>query len=113
MIEITLAQYLKKKMNPIPVYLEYPDKNLTEFVVLEKTGSGELNYIKEAQFAIQSISTSKLDAAKLNYAIIDAMKDMTDEVDCICEAVKNSDYDFTDSTTKQYRYQAIYDIKYC
>jgi hypothetical protein len=60
-------------------------------------------------FAIQSISDSLLGAATLNEAVKLAM-DSAASLAEVCSANLNSDYNFTDTSTKQYRYQAIYDI---
>ncbi|MEI3522519.1 MAG: hypothetical protein V8Q40_16600 [Anaerosacchariphilus sp.] len=39
----------------------------------------------------------------------DAMEDIV-ELDSISQAELNTDYNFTDTQTKRYRYQAVYDL---
>ena len=51
-------------------------------------------------------------AAELNETVKAAMDELA-ELRGIGSVSLNSDYNFTDSTTKQYRYQAIYNITYC
>lgn len=89
--------------------MEVPNSNEGTFVVIEKTGSGENDGIYNATFAIQSYAPSLNLTAVLNEKIKDAMKDIT-ELDEICDCDLNSDYNFTNPTTKQYRYQAVFDI---
>ena len=67
--------------------------------------------IRNATIAIQSFSISKIGAAELNEKIIASMLDIT-ELDDICRCELNSDYDFTDTQRKKYRYQAVFDITY-
>ena len=50
-----------------------------------------------------------LQAAELNEQVKDAMEDIV-ELDSISQAELNTDYNFTDTQTKRYRYQAVYDL---
>ena len=108
-IEEIVRDYLSKKLILTPVRLELPNNPPDIIVVLEKTGSNEVNHIKSATFAIQSYSKSMLDAMELNEQVKQAMKDIV-ELDQIGACNLNSDYNFTDTTTKKYRYQAVFDI---
>lgn len=112
MIEVTTLKYLTSKLS-IPAYMEYPEEEIDEFLVLDKTGSSRLNGIQSASLAIQSHGKTLQKAAELNYKVIDAMDNFADEVDSICFVELNSDYEYTDEATKHYRYQAIFEIKYC
>ena len=62
-------------------------------------------------FAFQSYSTSLYNASLLNELTKQAVDSLI-ELDDIASVRLNTDYNFTDSTTKQYRYQAVYDIKH-
>lgn len=108
MIETFLIEYLNKKMS-VPVYAEVPhDKD--EFVVIEKTGSGEFNKIYSQTIAFQSYSSkSMLRAIEINEELKQAVNDSI-ECEEISKAKLNSDYNFTDTSTKFYRYQALYDL---
>ncbi|MEG2652220.1 MAG: hypothetical protein RSA17_01480 [Ruthenibacterium sp.] len=108
MIEKILLDYLSAAL-PVPVRMEIPEKPPPSFVILEKTGGGRKNGINTATIAIQSYAGTMLAAAGLNEAIKFAMDDVAD-LWAICKAELNSDYNFTDTASKRYRYQAVYDI---
>lgn len=110
MIEEIIMDYLNEKLD-YPVLMEEPEERLQRYVVIEKTGGGLENYIHNATLAIQSYAESKYEAAVLNEQVKNAM-DMAIVLDSIGESKLNSDYEFTDTTKKQYRYQAVYDLVY-
>jgi len=107
MIEKIVRDFLEEKLK-LGVYLEVP-KGETTFIVLEKTGSYEENYIYNTTIAIQSYGASLYEAAQLNSQVIEVMKEII-ELDEISSCELNSDYNFTDTETKRYRYQAVYDL---
>ena len=110
MIEKIILDYLNKTLD-VPVYMEAPADIVESYVIIEKTGSSETNHIKEATLAIQSVAPSLYKAACLNEAVKTAMDDST-ALSSVARAKCNSDYNFTDTTTKSYRYQAVYDVVY-
>lgn len=109
MIEKIIIDYLSSALSPVPVFMEYPEDNALPFIVVEKTGSGRTNRINSATVAIQSVAVSLYKAAELNEAVKMAMDLFTGD-DKICNVSLNSDYNFTNTQTKQYRYQAVFDI---
>lgn len=108
MIEKIVRDFLSQKLT-VPVRMEVPSDPPESFVVLEKTGSGRSNRISTATIAAQSYAKSMLDAAELNEQVKAAMDDLID-LDEVCRSQLNSDYNFTDTASKRYRYQAVYDI---
>ena len=109
MIEEIVLNHLGNSMD-CPVYMETPERNApTEYVLIEKTGSGNENFITTSTLAIQSISTSMIGAARLNERLKEAMKTLILD-DSITRCKLDSDYNFTDPETSKYRYQAVYDI---
>lgn len=108
MIEITVLNYLNHCLTP-PCYMEMPDDPSGSFVIIEKTGSSVSNRISQATFAIQSYASSLADAATLNEQVKTAMEAMI-ELDEISRVELNSDYNYTDTDLKAYRYQAVYVI---
>lgn len=110
MIEIILLEFLKSRLG-VPVYMEVPEKDLESFVVLEKTGSSKVNHIPSATIAAQSYGKSLYEAAKLNEQAKNAIESAI-ELDEVSAVRLNSDYNFTDTATKRYRYQALYVITY-
>ena len=110
MIELIVLRYLESTLS-VPVYMEKPTKDQEEYVLIEKTGSGKENYINSATFAIQSLSASMYGAASLNEDVKAAMDAITDTAE-VSKSSLNSDYNYTDTTQKKYRYQAVYDLFY-
>lgn len=110
MIELVILNHLKEGLD-VPVFMEKPTNAPSEYVLFEKTGGGRNETMPSATFAFQSYSTSLFKAAVLN----EAVKNEVDHLillDEIRGVTLNTDYNFTDTTTKQYRYQAVYDIKH-
>ena len=112
MIEEILRGYLQSKLGAIPVRLEREESLPEKYVILEKTGSSEENQIRTATFAVQSYAGSLYEAAALNELIKEHMEALPDERDDIFACELNSDYNFTDTTFREYRYQAVFDIVY-
>lgn len=110
MIDKTIYDYLNNCMD-VPVYMEKQDSMPETYVLIEKTGSSVSNYIYSATFAIQSYSTSMYKASELNEIVKEKMDDLI-TLPNISKSSLNSDYNFTDTQTKKYRYQAVYDIYY-
>ena len=107
-IEIIVLNYLNEHAS-VPVYLERPARKPPSFILVEKTGSGRSNHINEATIAVQSWAPRLTEAAALNEEV-KALMDNLIELDSISRSQLNSDYNFTNTADKQYRYQAVYDI---
>ncbi|EPA0803230.1 hypothetical protein ACQZUA_000780 [Enterococcus hirae] len=110
MIEIIIKQYLDSHLS-VPSFLEQSGKMPDSYILFEKTGSSKRNYLSSATFAFQSYAESMYDAAKLNEELKEVVENMI-ELDEISNVQLNSDYNFTDTTTKKYRYQAVFDINH-
>lgn len=108
MIEKIILEYLNRKID-IPVYMEEDDKMPEEYILIEKTGSGGNGYIKKATITFQSFSTSLYGAAIVNEKLKKVLENII-ELNVITECELNSDYNYTDTKRKKYRYQAVYDI---
>ena len=115
MIETTLISFLQNKTSALDnVFAERPDNIPEKYIVLEKTGTSTSNMITTSTVAIQSCCDSMqgksfLDAAELNEELKGVMEELI-ELDDIVMVNLNSDYNYTDDTTKEYRYQAVYEI---
>lgn len=111
MIEVLVLSYLKSALD-VPVYALMPDLSKNkEFVLIEKTFESDTNQLKECNIAIQSYADSLYNAILLDHKVQKSMKSF-DSVNNIASVHLTNDYNFTDTTTKKYRYQAIYKIKY-
>lgn len=110
-IEKLILDYLIESIGS-DVYIETPDPMPSEYIVLEKTGSSEVDRMNSAVIAIQSISDKSLfRAAEINEAVKKAMQHITDST-AITSCELNTDYNYTNTSTKQYRYQAIFNLFY-
>lgn len=108
MIEKTLLDHLNGLLQE-PVYLDVPAKPPVQYYKLEKTGSGEENQIRFSTFALQSYGGSLLETVKMNYLGIEAMRQAV-QLRTVAYVVLDSDYNFTDTSRKQHRYQAVFHI---
>lgn len=108
MIEKTLLDYLIEKLH-IPVFCEVPENVPDTYVILERTGGSVNNHLKESTFAFKSYAPTLLDAATLDASVIDALL-ASPSLAAISAARLNSHYNFTDTTTHEYRYQAVFDF---
>lgn len=111
MIEKIVLDYLNNKLNGVPVVMEQPQTPADKFVLIEKTGSSEADYIQSATLAVQSYDTSLFGAASLNETVKTAMREII-TLPQIARCKANGDYNFTDPTTKRYRYQAVFELTY-
>ena len=98
-------------MDDVKAYGEKPKNEGKKFILVEKTGSSETDHIKSAVIAIQSYADSKYHAAELNELLKEKMEEMIRLPD-ISKCKLNSDYPYPDTTTKEERYQAVFDIVY-
>lgn len=110
MIEKTLLDYLQEYLN-VPVSMEVPSDPPASFVVIQRTSGTEENGLKSAMMAVQSYGDSLLHAAETNEHVKDVMS-VFQMQPSIAGCHLNSDYMFTDTTSKRYRYQAIFDVFY-
>lgn len=112
LIEATVISHLSTELNTDDIYAERPANPPDEFYLVEKTSSDETNHIQAATVAVQSVSRSSLlRAAEMSKAAEKAMRSLTDEPD-VSRCKLNSAYNYTDTETKEYRYQAVFDITY-
>lgn len=105
MIVKTLLDFLGSELD-VGVYMEQPSE-LTNYVLLDQTGSSRTNHITATTIAVQSYGPSLYEAMVLNEAVKEAM-DKFVELDEVTRVELDTDYNFTDTTTKQYRFQAVY-----
>ena len=105
MIEKTILDYLGEHLS-VPVYMEEPIDKPASYVLIERTGSSESDLIESTTLALQSYGASLYDAAALNMAVKSRIKQAV-ELPSVSAVYINSDYNFTDTETKRYRYQCV------
>lgn len=112
MIEKVLANKLGGLID-CPVFFEIPGKDCPErFVLVEKTGSSAEDSFYESTIAVQSYAGSMQGAAELNDLVKRTMLTDVPDGDYITSVLLNSDYNFTDKSTKRYRYQAVFGVSH-
>lgn len=110
MIEPTVIAYLDARLD-VPVSGAVPPEPPASFVTVEKTGGRFNNRISAATVSVQSWAPSIAQAAALNDQVKAAMAGIT-QLDRVSSCSLNTDYNFTDSTRKRCRYQAVFDVVY-
>ncbi len=110
MIESIVIKYLSEKL-AVPVFAEVQEKEYPSFCIVEKTGSSKSDHIESATITVQSYSTTLFNASLLNEDVKNAMENIID-LENISECSLNSDYNYTDTTTKKYRYQSVFNITF-
>ena len=108
MIIKTLLDYLTENLEGIYVGMEAPEQ-LTDYVLIDQTGSAKTNHITTTTVAIQSYGASLYEALLLNEQVKDAMDGFL-ALDEVARVHLETDYNFTNTETKQYRWQAVYQI---
>ena len=109
MITKDLLDYLDEEL-PVGVYMEAPEQ-LTNYILLDQTGSSRINHIITTTIAIQSYASSLYEAMVLNEAVKAAMDGFL-ELAQVIKVELETDYNFTNTATKQYRWQAVYSINH-
>lgn len=114
MIETVLQNFIKSKFTTpelldVPVLFEVPENIPPAYVVLERTGGYKSNCLNYSTFAIKSYAPTLYGAAILDSIICEIVLQAT-ECPEISSARLNSHYNYTDTSTKEYRYQAVFDI---
>ena|SRR5690625_892297 len=101
MIEIIIKEYLDNNFH-VPIFSEKPIDKPKRFIVIDKTGSGKNEHLPSATIAFQSYAESKYEASLLNEQLKTVIENMIN-LNEIRFVELNSDYNFTDTTTKEYK----------
>lgn len=112
MIETTILDYLSARAG-VPCHMEVPKTAPDSFVILDKTGGTKDNLLSRATVAIQSYAASLYEAAVLNDHIVKYMEELPENaVNVTKVGINSGGYNFPDTDSKRYRYQAVFDIYY-
>jgi hypothetical protein len=110
MFEVTLRNYLVDSLSA-PVYFDMPKDYPSKFFVIERTGGTQVNHIWHSTFAIKSYSKNSLyEAIQLNDELVNAMLNGLISISEVASVDLNGNYNYTDTASKIYRYQAVFDI---
>lgn len=117
-IEGIVIQYLNQKLSEeemdVTAYIQEPgigrpDSDRDKYLIVQRSGSRRENHLYSSTIAVQSYAGSIYEAAKLNEKVIEIMDNIT-ELDRITAVDLNSTYLFMKTSTKQPRYQAVFDL---
>lgn len=112
MIEKIILDYIEYNLPSVPCYMERPEEKPSgSYIILEKTGSSLENHLPSATIAVQSYAPTLEQAAQLNQAVKGILLESY-TVKEISGVRLQTDYNFTDTATKQPRYQAVFDFYY-
>lgn len=106
MVESEIIKLLNSK--GIKSYMERPKDAPDEYVIVEKTGTASKDWVTTSTIAIKSHATSLLKAAQLNEKIKKIM--VYASVRGLSSIRLINDYNFTNISTKEYRYQAVFSV---
>lgn len=109
MIEKTVLDHLTRTLAPVKVCMEVPVDPPSRYVVIEKTGVEVEDYLWCSTFAVQSHAETLYETAVLSAAVVGAM-DLLPGRDDVTRVRLNSEYNYTNTAEKRYRYQAVFDI---
>lgn len=111
MIEKILLDFLNNVLT-VPCYMEAPaGEKPAQYILIQKTGTAIVNHVARGTFAVQSYAPSLFEASLLNENVKDALLD-SNVSDLIYGIHLNGDYNFTDTSKRGYRYQAVFNINY-
>ena len=108
LIEKVVSDYLNNTLDN-PTYTQEPHNGETDYYLIEKVGSSVSNKIDGSMIVIESHASSRYEAAQMNLEVIEAMDNII-TLDDITRCEKNSDYDYTDTSRKDYRYRALFEL---
>ena len=107
MIIAKLIDYLTQNLE-VYAGVEAPEET-SGYVLIDQTGSVTRNHITTTTIAIQSYGASLYEAMFLNEEVKAVMNGFA-ELDEVASVKLETDYNFTNTVTKQYRWQAVFEI---
>ena len=108
MIEEIVIAYLNANLT-VHVGGEVPNRPPLRYVVVQKKGGERENHIYTALFQFDAYAESLVAAAALCKEVMAVVDEMTD-LDEVCSCEYGGDFNATDTASKRYRYQAMYNI---
>lgn len=111
MVEKIILDYLNENLpEGIVAYMEHPEgEDPKRMVIVEKTSSSEYDLVQTSMLAVQSYGPTLYEAALLNETVKRIMREAA-RLPGISSCKINTDYNYTNSVTKEYRYQAVFDV---
>ena len=116
MIEETIFDYLKDNasvpwfsMRP-PTTGDNQDIGTYSYGLFEKTNSVKTDHVVTSTFAFQSYAPTLLEAAQISAELRQLMEALPNVTTEVSKAQLSGEYNFTNTATKQPRYQAVFTL---
>ena len=109
MLETKLIKFLSEALK-VSVTAQRPERLSGRAVVIERIGGTRRDRMETVTVAVQSYGDTLLQAAELNETVKEAVLDGFYSRSDVAGCRLTSDYNFSDPSTKQNRYQAIFEI---
>lgn len=114
MIEETIYAYLKDNASVPWSAMKSPtvgDHTTTDrYGLFEKTNSTKTNHVVTSTFAFQSYAPTLLEAAQISAELRQLIEELPGVTTEVSKAQLNSEYNFTNTASKQPRYQAVFSL---
>ena len=111
MILDVIIDYCNNSDLDAPAFAERPKQNCPdEYYILELIGEPKSDQIETATIAVRSHANNMKRAADLAYDIDNLLMNGIINLDYIAGVRRNTIANFTDQSTKEYRYQGVYVI---
>ena len=111
MIEVILKNFIDNNFD-YPAYMEIPNGAPDIFFIIEKVGGSREDHIDSATVAVQTYAPSMYQAAKISNDMIDDILNHLTDCPEVTSVTLNSSYNYPNTSTKRYRYQALFEIYY-
>ena len=116
MIEETIYEYLNDSasvpwfsMRP-PSTSDHMDTANAKYGLFEKTNSTKADHVVTSTFAFQSYAPTLLEAAQISAELRELMEALPEVTTEVSKAQLSGEYNFTNTATKQPRYQAVFSL---
>lgn len=116
MIEETIYAYLNDSasvpwysMRP-PTTGDHTDMANAKYGLFEKTNSTKTDHVVTSTFAFQSYAPTLLEAAQISAELRQLMEALPGVTTEVSKAQLTGEYNFTNTATKQPRYQAVFSL---
>lgn len=116
MIEETIFEYLNDNatvpwfaMRP-PSMGDHNDTANASYGLFEKTNSSKADHVVTSTFAFQSYAPTLLEAAQISAELRELIEALPGETTEVSKAQLSGEYNFTNTASKQPRYQAVFTL---
>lgn len=108
MIEKIIKDYLSDTLGAA-VMLEKPSPPPDRYYLIEKTGGGREDTLHHTMLNVESHAPTLYETAQLHEAAMAAML-LADSLAAVSKVSLNTEYNNTDTETKSYQYEAVYEV---